>query len=229
MNAFGKNRWAIAAILFVGFFFQGYKQIGSEGKKYKSLLAKQKLFKNVGCKYSNELKIEYPEFEQLDHKNSSLYKYDPERYRDYSQKYAQDVDAKHHAPMVLKWISNVVGYGVFAGEDIKKGNFIGEYFGVLREVQKAPDNLDYAWYYSLDGIKGKKLVVDGREQGNELRFINHAKDPNTIRIDVLGKDGIFHIVYIASRDIKKDEQLTVSYGDGYFTSRDMKVVDVKAL
>lgn len=226
MNVFNQNRWAIVAILFAGIVFQGYKPVGSAEKKYKSLSEKKKLFKDVGCQYSNDLKIEYPEFAQLDHKNSSLYSYDPERYDAYAQKYAADVHVKRHAPMILKWISDVVGYGVFAAQNIKKGDFVGEYSGILREVQKAPDNLDYAWYYSFDGLDGKKLVVDGKKQGNELRFINHANDPNTIRIDVLGKDGIFHVVYVASRDIKKDEQLTVSYGEGYFTSRDMKVVEV---
>lgn len=226
MNIFSQKRLAIIAILFAGIAFQGYKPVGSAQKKYKSLSEKKKLFKDVGCLYSNELKVEYPEFNKLDHKNSSLYIYDPQRYDAYEQKYAGDVHTKHHAPMVLRWISDVVGYGVFAGQDIKKGDFIGEYSGVLREVQKSSDNLDYAWYYSLDGVDGKKLVVDGKKQGNELRFINHAKNPNTIRIDVLGKDGIFHVVYIASKDIKKDEQLTVSYGEGYFTSRDMKVVEV---
>lgn len=225
MNIFSQNRLMFIATLFAGIIFQGYKPVGPEQKNYKSLTEKKRLFKNVGCQYSNDLKVQYPEFDKLEHKNSSLYAYDPERYEVYAQRYAQDVHVKHHAPMVLRWISDVVGYGVFAGKNIKKGDFIGEYSGVLREVKRAGDNLDYAWYYSLDGIGGKKLVVDGKKQGNELRFINHANNPNTIRIDVLGKDGIFHVVYIASKDIKKDEQLTVSYGEGYFTSRNMKVVE----
>ena len=226
MSNFMQKRLAIALVLFAGSIFQGYKPIGSVGKKYKTVSEKRKLFKDVGCEYSNALNIQYSDFDQLDPKDSDVYRYDKKRSEAYTHTYAGAVQLMHHAPMYLKWISNVVGYGVFAEDSIKKGDLIGEYSGVLREVQKTSDNLDYAWYYSLDGLNEKKLVVDGKNEGNELRFINHANNPNTVRIDVLGKDGIFHVVYVASRDIKKDEQLTVSYGEGYFTSRDMKVIEV---
>lgn len=213
-------------IIFLGIAFQGYKPVGSATKKHKTISEKKKLFKNVGCAYSDELLVEYPQFDQLKAEQSDMYRYDTDRYEAYAQKYARPVQEKQHASMYLKWISEVIGYGVFAENDIAKGDFIGEYSGVLREVKQAPDDLDYAWYYSLDGVDGKKLVVDGKNYGNELRFINHANNPNTVRIDVIGKDGNFHVVYIASKNIKKDEQLTVSYGREYFTSRGMKVVEV---
>lgn len=226
MNSFTKSCLLIAFVLFANFFLHGYQVVGPVEKKYQTKAQKRKLFNDVGCRYSNELNIEYPAFDSLKAKKSELYAFDKDLNDRHTRTYAGAIQMKYRAPMYLKWISDVVGYGIFAGDDIKKGDLIGEYSGVLREVKKAPDNLDYAWYYSLDGVDGKKLVVDGKYQGNELRFINHADDPNTIRIDVLGRDGIFHVVYVASKDITKDEQLTVSYGEGYFTSRSMTVVAV---
>ncbi|MBP7854805.1 SET domain-containing protein-lysine N-methyltransferase, partial [Candidatus Babeliales bacterium] len=58
----------------------------------------------------------------------------------------------------------------------------------------------------------------GKYKGNELRFINHSNDPNTQCLDVL-VDNVFYMIYIAIRDIAKDEELTVSYGSGYWDSR----------
>lgn len=226
MKKRSQKSFVAIAVLCAGFVFQGYKSVGPENKKFKSLSEKNKVFEKVGCCYSTKLDVQYPAFDTIDHKESSLYGYSPESHSSSTQKYAGAIEQKHHAPMYLKWISETVGYGIFAEQNIDKDDFIGEYFGVLREVKETSDNLDYAWYYSLDTMDGRRLVVDGKEQGNELRFINHADDPNTVRIDVLGRDGIFHVVYVASRDIKKDEQLTVSYGEGYFTSRGMKVVSV---
>lgn len=217
----------LCLILFcLGFIVQAYKPIGSVHKKYKSQSEKTKLFKDVGCVYSNALDIQYPEFNKLDAKKSKIYRNNERFYDDLSRRYLGEIQARYHAPMYLKWISDVVGYGVFAAHDIKKDDLIGEYSGVLREIHSGPDNLDYAWYYTIDGLNGKKLVIDGKYQGNELRFINHAKDPNTVRIDVLDSDNVFHIAYKADQDIAKDTQLTVSYGEGYFTSRQMKALDV---
>lgn len=219
-----KNYAVILALSCISFALQGYKPIGSVEKKFKTAHKKKGLFKSVDCQYSDALEIAYPQFNQLEAKNSDLYRLDKSRYDYYAKRYAHQVETRHCAPMYLKWVSEVVGYGIFATHDIKKGDLIGEYSGVLREVNPLVDNLDYAWYYTLDALDGTKLVVDGKDKGNELRFINHAEDPNTVRVDVLCKDGKFHLAYIANRDIPKDTELTVSYGSGYFTSRKMKVV-----
>lgn len=226
MKTFQKNCLSIVLLFCAGFVLQGYKLVGPVDKKYKTSSEKRRLFHDVHCKYSNVLDIKYPQLNEIEKKEPQMYRQAVQQHEQSSQKYARAVQNKHYAPMYLEWISDVIGYGVFAAHDIKQGDFIGEYSGVLRSVKDSGDNLDYAWYYTIDGLDGKKLVVDGKSQGNELRFINHAKDPNTIRIDVLGKDGIFHVCYIASQDIAKDEQLTVSYGDGYFTSRGMEALSV---
>lgn len=216
----------ILASVGIGFILQGYKPVGPVNQKFKTVHEKRKLFKDVNCQYSHTLEIAYPQIDQLSAKDSDLYRLDNNYYDNHAKRYARQMEAQHHAPMYLKWISNVVGYGIFAAHDIKKGDLIGEYSGVLRAIKESGDNLDYAWYYTFDAPDGVKLVVDGKDKGNELRFINHADHPNTRRVDVLCKDNRFHLAYIADRDIPKDTELTVSYGDGYFTSRNMKIVSL---
>ena len=229
MKLFNYYCSSIIMIISTGLVFAHYNPVCEADKQYKSQAEKIKLFNGVNCKYCNELKIKYPKFNQLDPKKHEYYIENPNVYDENSKRYSHNVQ-RHYlspklAPMYLKWISNIVGYGVFAAKNIKKGDFIGEYFGVLREMKRDCDNLDYAWYYTLDGVDGEKLIVDGKDYGNELRFINHSNNPNTSRIDVLSKDNILHIVYKADRDIPKDTELTVSYGQGYFTSRQMKIIE----
>lgn len=198
---------------------QGYKPVGTAHKKHKSLSERKKVFNGVGCQHTQDLHVQYHGFNKLKPQQSEYYLADEVRLGEYARRYGKAVAQKQYAPMYLKWISDVVGYGIYATKDIKTGDFIGEYTGVLRPVKDGSDNLDYAWYYTIDGFDNQKLVIDGKKVGNELRFINHASDPNTMRVDVLGHDGNFHVCYVATRDIPKDHQLTVSYGEGYWTSR----------
>ena len=229
MKRFNYYCSSIIMITYAGLVFAHYNPVGDVEKQYKSQAEKIKLFKGVNCVYSNKLKIEYPKFNQLNPRLHESYIANKKVYDMNSQRYCHNVQrnylAPKFAPMYLRWVSNIVGYGVFAAKNIKKGDFIGEYFGVLREIKSDSDNLDYAWYYSLDAVDGKKLIVDGKNQGNELRFINHSNNPNSLRIDVLCKDNILHIVYIADKDIAKDKELTVSYGEEYFKSREMKIIE----
>lgn len=219
MKNFKKLCLSFILLTFAGSILQGYIPVGPVATQYKKFSDKNRLFKDVGCQYSNVLDIQYPKFSNIE---PEKYQHAQSAWQQYSKKYAPLIQKKYLAPMYLKWISNAIGYGIFANRFIKEGDFIGEYCGILRPVNTVHDNLDYAWYYTLDGPDNEKLVVDGKHYGNELRFINHHNDPNTMRIDVFGKDGIFHVCYIASKNIAKDEQLTVSYGDGYFTSRNLE-------
>lgn len=203
-------------------FTCGYQPVSITSKKHKTLSDKKKVFAGVKCQYTDKMHVKYADFNKLNAQRSEYYIDDEVNLKEYTRKYAPAVASKKSAPMYLKWVSDVVGYGIYATQDIKSGDFIGEYTGVLRQVKDDKDDLDYAWYYTLDSHDGKKLVIDGKEIGNELRFINHALNPNTMRIDVLGHDGHFHLCYVAARDIPKDHQLTVSYGSGYWSSRGVK-------
>lgn len=200
---------------------QSFVSVGSVDTIYQSLRQKKKLFQSVGCLYVNEM-INECQGDLQNPYQTEYYKKDASHIDALSKQYASDVISKALAPMYLKFISPTVGYGVFATKPIEKGQFIGIYAGELREVgfgsRGKPEDVDYAWYYTVDSADNKKLIIDGKYKGNELRFINHDNNPNTVRIDVI-VNKIFYVCYIASRYIPQSEQLTVHYGDGYWSSR----------
>lgn len=77
--------------------------------------------------------------------------------------------------------SKIQGKGAFAVRKIRKGTRIIEYAG--KRIH--PD--DEATYYDEDAMDrhhtflfgvDKKTTIDGGQEGNEARFINHSCDPN---------------------------------------------------
>lgn len=205
-----------------------YVVVGQPNTKYVTQRQKRHLFKSVGCQLTDEMLIKKPKIMQNIY-STSYYKTNKEGLNAWSEKYGCCVCTKKSAPMYLKYVSPVVGYGVFAAAPLKKGDFIGMYSGELRcwcdGKKNEPDDVDYAWFYPTNAVNGKRIVVDAKFKGNELRFINHASCQNTRRIYVI-VDGILYICYIAGRDIYKDEQLTVDYGAEYWQSRSINPENV---
>jgi uncharacterized protein len=99
--------------------------------------------------------------------------------------------------------SPVHGRGVFAGQRIKKGTYVGTYEG--------HDNGDVTWNNSRYVIYHYDDTVEEptswRIGTNEFRFLNHSDDPN------LEMDEDYH--FWARRTIKKDEELTWYYGEEF--------------
>lgn len=206
------------------FFAKQYVAVQHQSTKFATVRQKKKLFQSVGCQYSNAMKIECANFDKIEPTKTNYYKTYRSIIDPLSKKYHDDVINHTLAPMYLAWVSPTIGYGIFALQDIEQGDFIGVYAGQLRSVRSVQDTMaedvDYAWYYTFHAPAGKKLIIDGKYQGNELRFINHDNNPNTTRIDVL-VNGLFYVCYVANKFIPKDSQLTVSYGDGYWTTRNL--------
>ncbi|MEM7244170.1 MAG: SET domain-containing protein [Acidobacteriota bacterium] len=90
--------------------------------------------------------------------------------------------------------SSIHGKGLFAKEKIEKGCFLGEYEG--ERVKK--DGMHVLW---VEDEKKGWVGIRGR---NKLRFLNHSRKPNA---ELDGPE-----VY-ALRKIKRDEELTIHYGD----------------
>lgn len=67
------------------------------------------------------------------------------------------------------------------------------------------------------------LSIDARIFGNFQRFVNHADDPNTESVAVPYKNR-WHRVYVALKNIEANEEVTVSYGSNYWSSRNYKKV-----
>lgn len=126
-----------------------------------------------------------------------------------------------HANIYVKFISNEIGYGLFANAPIKKGELIDEYTGIIQNKSDTNDST-WAWSYPVSIYKDElglsPINIDGKYAGNALRFINHSEDPNT-EMRRIFLDGFVRSLYVCTRDIAQDEQILVSYGSDYWQNR----------
>lgn len=106
--------------------------------------------------------------------------------------------------------SSVHGNGVFAARKIAAGARIIEYQGKRITEKQAnkrfgqdPDNPFHTFFFSLENGK----LIDGGDEGNDARWINHSCEPNCEAQEEKGR------VYIhALRDIARGEELNYDYG-----------------
>ena len=149
--------------------------------------------------------------------------------------WAQRISCQYHAPVYLKYVNPKVGFGVFADSPIKRFEAIGEYTGLLcvEDDSKCEESFDYAidagYYASSTSEDRLTLYIDAAKCGNFTRFINHSYIPNVNAHTVFSnKDGLWHVMYRAIKDIGQDSQLLVNYGTDYWTTRNIEPVDLTA-
>jgi hypothetical protein len=102
---------------------------------------------------------------------------------------------------------------------------------VLQEASDAPPEekvdghylSDYAWNYPDELPDGTEFEVNALREGNELRFANHSSRPN-LAVDHTLVDGLFVTFFRVLRPVPRGEQLTVDYGEEYWTGgfRDLR-------
>jgi len=106
--------------------------------------------------------------------------------------------------------SGVHGKGVFAGQDILKGETIIEYVGEIISAQEAedrhphdPKDPNHTFYFQID----EDRVIDALHGGNSARWINHCCTPNCKPEVDEGR------VFIkAKKNIAAGEELNYDYG-----------------
>lgn len=100
------------------------------------------------------------------------------------------------------------GYGVFAAKTIKKGEKIEEcYFIITKGGDKGLED----FYFDA---KGKHAVFFGFGS-----IYNHSDDPNA---DYFLNIKNRVVTFKAARRIPKDQEITISYGDKWFSDRGKK-------
>lgn len=105
--------------------------------------------------------------------------------------------------------SPIHGKGVFALTPIRSGRRIIEYTGVrvtpdeaIRRSGQDPANPHHTFFFGLaDGS-----LIDGGDQGNDARWINHGCEPNCEAREDRGR-----IFIVALRNIKPGEELKYDY------------------
>jgi SET domain-containing protein len=113
-----------------------------------------------------------------------------------------------HLPPVVRRRSGISGWGVYARQAIAEDTRIVEYKGQLvtqaeawrRERRYLPRQR--IWIFNIDD----RWARDAAFGGNIARYINHACRPNCY-VDIIGR----HIWIIASRNIRRGEELTYDY------------------
>ncbi|TRY56284.1 hypothetical protein DNTS_002301 [Danionella cerebrum] len=112
------------------------------------------------------------------------------------------------------------GRGVFAARAFLKDQFVVEYHGDLLEISDAkareaqyavdPSTGCYMYYFRFHD---KNYCVDATMETNRLgRLINHSKNGN-LQTKLHEMDGRPHLIFLASRNIREEEELLYDYGD----------------
>lgn len=117
--------------------------------------------------------------------------------------------------LVVAYIDDRVGFGVYAAKPFKAGEFITSYYGefVAKKRQKFRD---YSMACSVDAI-----VLDASYYRSMGSFINHSNQPNAEAQGVFDK-GIDRIVILATRPIPVGQQICIDYGAAYFKRKQKK-------
>ncbi len=193
----------------------------------------QSLFEELGIVYRTRTRVDWEPLLTRNLYKSPYYIENREEFESLAQRYGPAIDRAAMAPIYIRKVNPTIGYGVFAARDIGKGDFIGEYAGVVQISGKFTNcynqdkgyESDYSWYY-LDKVdRAPALEINGRLEGNEMRFVNHGEQPNLCVEHTLYR-GQWILFFTAATDIKKDEQLLISYGEGYWEEeyRDCKAI-----
>jgi len=102
----------------------------------------------------------------------------------------------------------IQGIGVFADQDLKKGEYIGPYCGLVRTYEESEELAEEGHFeFALnDGAQG--VVLDGEYEAcaNELKYINHSCSPNILMREVFS-GGSWSVIVEAMCDISKGQEL----------------------
>jgi SET domain-containing protein len=115
-----------------------------------------------------------------------------------------EINSKFAAYRLRVAPSNIHRWGVYAEEFIPARRKVIEYTGerISRRETKKRAERELNYLFTLDNY----WTIDGSVNGSGAQFINHCCDPNLAARIVRG-----HILYMALRDIKAGEELTVDY------------------
>lgn len=125
----------------------------------------------------------------------------------------------------IEYISDTIGFGVFAEEEFYIGDFIGEFCGtVTSKYDESTTNYKYNYFSAINEIDD--IFIAPRKIGNELQFVNHSNNPNVEWKTIIGNDNKYHVIMTATQNIKKGEQILVNYGKQYWENLDIDPIEI---
>lgn len=117
----------------------------------------------------------------------------------------------------IRYIDDVMGYGVFICEDIEKGSIVETCYCLKTYNSHINPTTDYLFENVIDSNPNESVLALGYGS-----IYNHNDDPNVAwRKPFQGKP---FIQFYALKDIKKGEELFINYGKKYWLVRKKKLL-----
>ncbi len=113
----------------------------------------------------------------------------------------------HHFK-VVKVKRGVAGLGLFAGENIKKGELIIEYIGNILNKEEADKKTTSQYLFEVTRNK----TIDGTPRWNVARYCNHACEEAANSESEIKKGRVF---IKAIKNIKEGEEICYDYGEEF--------------
>ncbi|MCF7844125.1 SET domain-containing protein [Candidatus Gracilibacteria bacterium] len=113
----------------------------------------------------------------------------------------------HHFKIV-KVKRGVAGLGLFAGENIKKGELIIEYIGNILNKEEADKKTTSQYLFEITRNK----TIDGTPRWNVARYCNHACEEVANAESEIKKGRVF---IKAIKNIKEGEEICYDYGEEF--------------
>jgi len=106
--------------------------------------------------------------------------------------------------------SAIHGLGLFAARALLASTPLGSYEGrrlTASEVEAADWDSGLTYLFGLsDGT-----VIDGGQDGNALRHLNHSCNPNCEAVEEWSEDGTLQLGVVVLRDVTEGEELCIDY------------------
>lgn len=170
--------------------------------------------KKISEKFKRSWKRFYPKAKPI------ISEYRGERLEAFFRQLEKDgTDERYCWRVTIRFINPVVGYGVFATEDIPPYSTLHQYTGVL--MLDDAINVDHDSTFSFTDYQ--TYSIDAMKKGNWTRFMNHAPEGdsknNVIPWEYYLPEGPRVVFTSGQYGVKKGRQLLYSYGDTYWEDR----------
>lgn len=114
----------------------------------------------------------------------------------------------NHQFKKVKVKRGMAGFGLFAGESIKKGETIIEYVGNILTKEEADEKSSNMYLFEVSRNK----TIDGYPRWNLGRYVNHAcREATNAESDV--KKG--RVFIIATKGIQEGDEILYDYGEEF--------------
>eukprot|EP01116_Phalansterium_solitarium_P024370 TRINITY_DN8916_c0_g1_i2.p1 TRINITY_DN8916_c0_g1~~TRINITY_DN8916_c0_g1_i2.p1 ORF type:complete len:519 (+),score=160.91 TRINITY_DN8916_c0_g1_i2:685-2241(+) len=143
---------------------------------------------------------------------------------EFRQKYFPQIyESSGDENLVLAFVSDSVGYGVFAAKDFVEGDYIVRYGGSLVAAAALEDRS----YTMASGVEG--VGLDARKHRNLAGMINHSSTAFNAESQCVFDRGAEQAVIIAVKPIARGQQVLIDYSKNYWNKKTLKSIQLEDL